>query len=677
MPMRLIHLACAFFLLLSPNPARAEMDESADSTPSDTVEEVIVVTASRSEQQLLEAPASISVLDSRQIEAIPSSNYGDVLRNVPGLNVAQMSNSTIQITGRQATQALPNSQLVLLDGRTLYLDHLGFVAWEFLPVDARELDRIEVVRGPGSAVWGANAMSGVINLITQSPRQLVGTSVLIGGGELGSLFGGITHAGVRDNLAYKVSGGYRQQDAYDRPTGLIPGTQTVYPAFDNRDIEQPRLDLQLEVTRGDTLWNFAGGFAESNGNIHTPVGPWTFEDGSGVSYLKADWDRHGMHFGAYINSYDSTSVSQVSIDSAGNPITSVYALDAFHFDFNDSSTIGDRHFLSYGASLRHIDFEITIAPGDSRDEMGIYLQDEIQLGDRVKWVVGARWDDNDPVGSEVSPRTSLIFAPSSRHSLRVSYNQAFRVPSQLENFISMTAGTLLPLPTGPYIVPTRLIGQPDLVAEELEAFELGWTGRFGKTQWSVAAYRNEVENAIDFFPGAFYSSANPPPDWPLPPQLLDGPLAGLLEIFTPMNIGTITNEGLEVAVDARLTSQWSWFVNYSYQAEPEVEQVRLQDVNIPPEHRFNAGIDYRGESFFGSATVNYSDEAVWTDVLDARFYGTTDAYTLFNISAGVHLAKDRCDLTIKGHNVFDEEAQQHIFGDIIGRKVTAELLFRF
>ena len=107
---------------------------------------------------------------------------------------------------------------MLLDNRTLYLDFFGFVMWDYVPLDVKEIKQIEVVRGPGSAVWGANAMSGVINLITKSPQEMEGTSVTLGGGRLRHPIGTVTHAGVGGKLGYKISAAYYEQDEpYDRP----------------------------------------------------------------------------------------------------------------------------------------------------------------------------------------------------------------------------------------------------------------------------------------------------------------------------------------------------------------------------------------------------------------------------------------------------------------------------
>ena len=132
----------------------------------------MVVTASRVEQQLVNAPAAVSVVTTHTIENSPATNIGDLLRAVPGLNVTQVSARDVNITTRGATSTLSTSQLALVDGRSIYLDFYGMVMWDFVPANPREIKQIEVIRGPASAVWGANAMSGVVNVITKSPREL-------------------------------------------------------------------------------------------------------------------------------------------------------------------------------------------------------------------------------------------------------------------------------------------------------------------------------------------------------------------------------------------------------------------------------------------------------------------------------------------------------------------------
>lgn len=289
-------LLCAGALAAQEPPAEpAPPAEEAQEPTPEVVEDVIVVTASRTEQPINEAPATVTVLSAAAIEDIPADDYGDLLRNVAGLNVSQTSAREINITSRGSTNTLSTSQLVLLDGRSIYLDFFGFVMWDFLPINTAEIKQIEVVQGPASAVWGANAMTGVINLITKRPKEMVGTSVILGGGERGTKYGGVTHAGVSGNMGYKVSGSYYEQDAYDRPTGNIPGTTVPFYSFPNEGTEQPKGDLRFDWDlEDDSTFTVGAGYAGTSGIVHTGIGPFSVENGSYLSYAKADYNRQAL-----------------------------------------------------------------------------------------------------------------------------------------------------------------------------------------------------------------------------------------------------------------------------------------------------------------------------------------------------------------------------------------------
>src|SRR4030095_9799309 len=170
----------------SPSPAHGgqqSSDQQQSGTPGQVqpqpeekqvYEDQVVVTASKSEQALVNAPATVSLITNETLLNSGSTSYADVFRAVPGVNVTQTSARDINITSRGATNTLSTSQLALVDGRSIYLDFFGFIAWDFLPVNPSEIKQIEVIRGPASAIWGANAMTGVVNVIPKSPRDLPG-----------------------------------------------------------------------------------------------------------------------------------------------------------------------------------------------------------------------------------------------------------------------------------------------------------------------------------------------------------------------------------------------------------------------------------------------------------------------------------------------------------------------
>src|SRR5258708_23317375 len=145
-------------------------------------EEVVVVSASRTDEKLINAPATMTVIGPETIQSAPTQNFAELLRTVPGVNITQVSARDINVTSRGATGTLATGMRALLDGRSLYQDFFGFVMWDFLPVNLNEIKQVEVIRGPASAVWGANAVAGGVNVITKSPREMQGTSAVLGVG---------------------------------------------------------------------------------------------------------------------------------------------------------------------------------------------------------------------------------------------------------------------------------------------------------------------------------------------------------------------------------------------------------------------------------------------------------------------------------------------------------------
>ncbi|MFQ5551903.1 MAG: TonB-dependent receptor plug domain-containing protein, partial [Gemmatimonadales bacterium] len=263
------------------------------------------------------------------------------------------------------------------------------------------------------------------------------------------------------------------------------------------------------------------------------------------------------------------------------------------------------------------------------------------------------------IGTVVSPRTSLMLRKG-KHNFRISFNRAFRVPSIVQNYLDLTIFN--PVAVG-VAFETEASGKRDLSEERLDAVEVGWVGDFGRTLTAAfSIYRNETSDLIDLFPATHY---------------LDGPFAGLPRTITYRNVGKLIDKGIEVSARSRRGPGFSWFLNYSFQDRPEVEGIPLSEVNLPPRHRANVGFSYDKGRLFLSGNANYQDDAVWTDVLDSRFHGPTNSFVQVNASVGLRFRNERTTLTLTGNNVFDDDIQQHVFGDIISRKIAANVRFAF
>lgn len=703
----------AFAQPASQQPAQTPPQQQQPPQPPDqppVYEEQVVVTASKVEQQLVNAPATMTVVTSDVIASTPSTNYAELLRAVPGVNLSQTSARDYNITMRGAASTLATSTLALLDGRSLYLDFFGFVAWDLLPVNASELKQVEVIRGPASAVWGANAMNGVVNFISKTPRELNGTSATVtfggfdgniaGGQQLGTgyLFGvNATHAqAVNERWAYKISAGGYTSDPYARPTGTIPnGTGTQYPNYVNKGTTQPKLDVRVDYDAEKYKVVLSGGYSGTDGIFHTGIGPFD-SNGVGIGYASMRYTRGGLRFNLFTNQLNGDATGLLAIGTDGKPILFKFDTQTYDAELGNTHAIGTRNVISYGGNVRFNKFDLSIAPdGDSRTELGGYIQDEIFLNKYFRASLGARVDKFDNIADPVfSPRLAIILKPQDDHALRLSYNKAFRSPSLVNNFLNTTIvnqinlGLINPALAGVnYAFPVRAYGNQDLTQEGVDSFEVGYTGTIrNRATVSAAVYWTKNHDEIFFTQVGRYRATAAPPRWPLPAPVLEllppactsatCNTGGLPSAFSYRNLGEVKNRGFELGVDGAVNQALNVFANYSYQAEP-VPDFDKSEINLPPTNRFNAGFNFSQGHYLGNLSVSYVGEAFFQDVLDARYAGPTDAYTQVNGAFGVKLLKNKLTTTLKVINLLNDDIQSHVFGDILKRQIIGEVKVGF
>ena len=521
--------------------------------------DTVVVTASRNAVRLLDAPVSTSVISASTLETTAAQNYGDLLRATPGVNVIQLSARDVQVTSRSATNTLTNTQLLLVDGRSAYLDFFGLVLWDLLPTNFDDVEQIEVVRGPASAVWGANAMTGAVNVITKSPRESVGTTVTLSGGYVdrhagsgvglgvGSMFGAnatMTRA-PSDRLSYRISAGYFTSDAFARPTGQIrviddprqPG-QTVggafYPldsdtaavgtGFANRGTSQPKFDVRVDQELSDATISYAGGVAGTSGISHSGIGPFDMQAGTYLGYGKVHYTRGDLRVQFFTNVLNGQAPNLLLPDLAtGRPLQLNFKTQTIDGEIGHSVFLGNRHRLTYGGNVRQNTFDITLAPlAENRFEMGGYLQDEI-FWDRFRLVLGGRVDRfGNRSAPKVSPRIAFLVKPAEDHAVTLSYNRAFRAPSVINNTLQTRivspvdlTGLAPLLPPGlqpavaqPFPLVVNAVGsdipiggmpQEELREESLTAYEVSYTGVLPRgTTLGGSVYVNRRDDSINF-----------------------------------------------------------------------------------------------------------------------------------------------------------------------------------
>ena len=669
-------------------------------------EDTVVVSGTKGEQKLIDATATMSVITSATIEMAPSANFAELLRTIPGVNITQVSARDINVTSRAATGTLATGQLALLDGRTLYQDFFGFVMWDFLPVNFDEVKQVEVIRGPASAVWGANALYGVVNVISKTPREMQGTSATLGFGgfdrpdaDAGSVwYVSSTHAAApNDRWSYKLSGGGYSQDALARPTGQIPCDipsvclvpTTVYPPFQNSGTTQPKFDARVDYDFEDgRRLSFSGGVAGTQGIMHSGIGPFEINDGSVMSYAKANYSKGAFRAGFFTNLLRGDADQLLTRGLNGAPITFAFDTTTLDFEASNVQTFGKAHVVSYGANLRFNDNHLSIAPAaDNRTEFGAYGQDEIFLSEKFRAVIGGRVDRFDFVDDFVfSPRLALLFKPHTDQTFRVSYNKAYRSPSVINNFIDLVISQPVDLSAlgvpNPYLLPVGVVGNEDLEVQSLDAFEIGYSGLVanGRAIISAAYYMNWLKNDILFTQDGVYTAASPPVNWPLPPvviALLAQQGRFLPSTFTYLNFGKSTSQGIELGINAFVNRYASVFANYSYQSDPDPKDFPLSELNLPPNNRFNAGASFTLGRFLGNLSVTYTDEAFWQDVLNDPYHGTTEPYTLVNAGAGFRWLDDKVTTSLKIVNLANSNIQQHVFGDVTKFQMVGEIKVNF
>jgi iron complex outermembrane receptor protein len=693
-----------------PKPTPPAEQKPPVEPPKTTKKEEVVVSASKTEQQLVDAPATMSIIGEKALTVAPSGNYAELLRAVPGVNITQISARDVNVNARGATSSLATSQLTVVDGRSVYLDFFGFTMWEFVPTDLNEIKRIEVVRGPASAVWGANALNGVVSIITKSPREMAGQTMTFGVGSFdasvnhngvsnGTTFyaRGTTAQAVNDRWSYKIGAGYYDSDPLARPTGLIPnGGTTPYPNYVNEGTAQPRFDTRVDYDFADGIskLEMSGGYGGTDGMMHTGIGPFNIASGAAMAYWKATYSRKAFRLQSFMNVLDGEATNVVAVTPTGAPLGLTFAPKTFDVEVGDTRLVAERHAITYGGNIRANRFELSIAPAEnSRTEGGAYIQDDFMISKYLRVSAGVRVDKFSNIEKAVaSPRVAVVIKPTEDQSIRVSYNRAFRAPSMVNNNLDTTIATPLPLGlinpgygSAIYLVPTRAVGNPDLTEESNDAYEIAYTGHLDRrTLLSVAGFYTQYKDGIYFTETGVWTTA--PPGFPglgpfTPDQIWAGLFASGVRFpsgYTYSNLGTVISKGFELGIDRELTDTISGFVNYTFQADPIptfpglTPEQALKEINIPSQHQFNVGMSFVTNRAFGAFTVTHASSAFWQDVLDSRYHGSTAPYTSVNMSLGVKMHDGRYSLAIKITNLGNQQIQQHIFGDILKRSVVGE-----
>ena len=399
--------------------------------------EQVSVTASRRREKVLEAPASVALVGDSEIKDRVAPSVTEHLKSVRAVDVVTAGLGASYVVVRGFNNVFSGSLLSLVDNRIASIPSLRVNSYSFIPTTSEDIEQIEVVSGPGAALYGPNSANGVMHIITKSPFTSQGTTVSIGGGERSILMGSLRHAGVvNETIGYKFSGNYfrgndwqegRAKEDIEGKGGLVFDTYKASGEF--------RVDYSPS---NDTTAILASGFTQATGIELTGIGAgqaqnWTY------GYLQGRFIHKDLFAQAFWN---RSNAGDSYVVRSGDP--TIDNSDLYVGQIQHGYSFGEWQRFTYGMDvlLTRPDTEGTInginEADDNINEMGAYLQSETKILPQLKFIAAGRVDDHNQLEDVVlSPRVALAYQPNDDHNLRVTYNRAFNTPRTSDLFLDI------------------------------------------------------------------------------------------------------------------------------------------------------------------------------------------------------------------------------------------------
>lgn len=504
--------------------------------------EITITSVAKKPQTLSDAAAAIYVITQEDIRRSGVTSIPDALTMAPGIQVAKISSNKWSISSRGFGGYTSNKLLVLIDGRSVYTPAYSGTFWDMQHTMLEDIDRIEIIRGPGGTLWGANAVNGVINIITKKAQDTQGTLIRAGIGDQEKLTGAARYGRKISDSAFGrlyISGNKREDNI------LEDNQQSAFDGWHNLEG-----GFRFDGSVGEkSEWTFQGDLFTTDGDqivfpfwVETP--PYMVADYGSVSSnggnLNGSW-QHGFSNGDKISLkgyYDYNDRKESYYEQTFRTLD---------FEAQYETTIGSRNALTTGAGYRYVDGEFVgshqiYIPNQTTNLYSAFLQDEIKLIDERLWLtVGIKYEHNDFTGNEWQPSARLLWKPQDGHSLWTSVARAVRTPSMVENSGKVTIASI-PTPFG--LQKLELQGNDAFGSEELIAYEAGYRWQVSQHMFlDLAAYYNDYDDIYGTVPNM--DIMNP----------------GLL--FSNEYEGK--GYGVELAANWQATSWMSYALTYSYQ----------------------------------------------------------------------------------------------------------------
>jgi iron complex outermembrane receptor protein len=496
----LVWLMVATILKLQAQEKLPEQTPSLDSTnlmgpaiyKKMTLEELMdqdVTSVSKEPEPYREAPAAIDVITGDEIQRSGASSIPEALRLADNLDVAQKNSHDWAISARGFNTSLANKLLVLIDGRTVYTPLFAGVFWDQQDYLLEDIDRIEVISGPGGTLWGANAVNGVINITTKDAKDTQGLYVEGGGGSQLRDFGGVRYGGVlASNIYYRVYGKY-----FDRSDEIFPDGSNASDSWrmgqggfriDDEATAQNHFTVQGDFYLGDENVDTGGDAHTGGGNI---LGRWShiFSDDSDMS-LQLYYDRTHLT--------DPIPANPTTGEPAGILTDD---LDTYDLDFQHRFHLGQRNNIIWGLGYRfthEVDQNAPalefLPPTLDQNLFSGFAQDEIMLLKNLFFTLGTKIEHNDYTGFEFEPSGRLQWNATSKQMIWAAVSRAVRTPSRVDEDERVPFA-----PPTSSVFPNLLTGSSDFDSETVIAYELGYRAQLGrKISASISTFYNDYDD---------------------------------------------------------------------------------------------------------------------------------------------------------------------------------------
>jgi iron complex outermembrane receptor protein len=540
-------------LAASPGAADASVQEPEKRLADLSIEELLnepVTSVSKKETSLLQSPAAVAVLTRDDLRRLGVTTLAEALRWVPGMQVGRISAWQWAVSTRGFMGILADKLLVLIDGRTIYESTFPGVNWDAQDVVLEDIDRIEVIRGPGATLWGANAVNGVINVITRSATETQGGLVSVAAGSeeqpgVTARYGGR----LADNVHYRV-----YVKSFDRD-GLVDtaGSDAPYEwsglrggfRLDSRPSARDGLTLHGDLYRGE---------------VHQTVSTAQLVPPFSTTTNLAQSSRLGSLLGRWTRTYSETSelTVQTFFSHVDHPLNnSRVGDDTYDVELQHRFAPAPRHDVVWGVGyrFRRDDLPPTANLVFSPDKRALHLytafvQDEITLSPgRAQLILGSKLEHNDYTGLEVQPGARLVWTPAGNQTLWASLVRAVRTPDRFEDSARLLAAAFQPGPASPPVA-VEVQGNPEIESETLTAYELGYRIEPNRRlSLDVAVFYNVYDDLTETVAGEPRFEAGPPPHLVLPQRF--------------ENVEGGESYGVELSVNWQPVPSWRLMTSYS------------------------------------------------------------------------------------------------------------------